>query len=199
MSPRGVPIVDVRGQLLRAAEVVLLREGPQGVSGRAITREAGCATGLLYSHFPDLDGLLAELVVDRFRTSAALTAQLPSRAGTGTVEDNLVGVAVSLIDSSALVLANLVLVRSGLRVRIEDAMAAGSPGLPEIIASTADYVAAEERLGRLPAGTDAEAVAVAVVGTAHHLLITHGGGHAGDPHELLRRLVRVIVRPLSDA
>ena len=51
--PTGVAIRDVRQQLFAAAERVLLRDGPSGLTSRAVTAEAGCAKGVLHRHFAD--------------------------------------------------------------------------------------------------------------------------------------------------
>ena len=63
--PTGVHIRDVRDQLFDAAERVLVRDGPNALTSRAVTMEAGCAKGVLYRHFDDFDAFLAELVLDR--------------------------------------------------------------------------------------------------------------------------------------
>lgn len=63
MSPRGVAIPGLRQQLFQATERVLVRAGPGGLTGRAITREAGCSTGLLYNHFNTLEANLTEAAV----------------------------------------------------------------------------------------------------------------------------------------
>ena len=63
--PTGVAIRDVREQLFDAAERVLLRDGPNALTSRAVTTEAGCAKGVLHKHFADFDAFLAEFVLDR--------------------------------------------------------------------------------------------------------------------------------------
>ena len=63
--PTGVAIRDPREQLFDAAERVLLRDGPNALTSRAVTAEAGCAKGVLHRHFADFDAFLAELVLDR--------------------------------------------------------------------------------------------------------------------------------------
>src|SRR5262249_46095697 len=87
--PRGVAIPELPEQLFRAVERVLEREGPSGLSGRAITREAGVATGLLNNHFADLEGRLAMFILDRARALVEQVETLSSRVGTGTVVGNL--------------------------------------------------------------------------------------------------------------
>src|SRR5580700_4113260 len=87
--PTGVAIRDVRGQLFDAAERVLLRDGPGGLTSRAVTVEAGVAKGVLHRHFADFDEFLAELALDHVARSGALDADLRAAAGTGTVAGNL--------------------------------------------------------------------------------------------------------------
>jgi AcrR family transcriptional regulator len=89
--PTGVALRDVREQLFDAAERVLLRTGPQALTSRAVTTEAGCAKGVLHRHFEDFDAFLTELVLDRIARLDAQAAALRESAGTGTVADNLAG------------------------------------------------------------------------------------------------------------
>src|SRR5919206_3726035 len=87
--PTGVAIRDVREQLFAAAERVLLRSGPNALTSRAVTTEAGCAKGVLHRHFTDFDAFLAGLVMDRIDRIRTQTRSLQALAGTSTVADNL--------------------------------------------------------------------------------------------------------------
>ncbi|MBO0775140.1 MAG: helix-turn-helix transcriptional regulator, partial [Actinobacteria bacterium] len=87
--PRGVAMQGAREQLFDAAERVLARAGPAGLTSRAVTDEAGVAKGLIYRYFADLDEFLAELTAARLRSAVASLSGLPDRAGSGTVTDNL--------------------------------------------------------------------------------------------------------------
>src|SRR5580700_4660424 len=55
---RGVAIPEVREQLFAAADRVLARDGPAGLTTRAVTAEAGVANGVMHRHFRDLDEFL---------------------------------------------------------------------------------------------------------------------------------------------
>ncbi len=59
--PTGVALRDAREQMFAAAERILLRDGPQALTSRAVTAEAGVAKGVLHRHFADFDAFLAEL------------------------------------------------------------------------------------------------------------------------------------------
>src|SRR6201993_3903756 len=82
--PTGVAIRDPRGQLFEAAERVLLRDGPEALTSRAVTAEAGVAKGVLHRHFADFDAFLAELALDRTARIDRMAAGLRAAAGTGS-------------------------------------------------------------------------------------------------------------------
>ncbi|MEU3463825.1 TetR/AcrR family transcriptional regulator [Streptomyces sp. NPDC006733] len=192
MSPRGVAIPDIRQRLFTAAEQVLAREGPAALTSRAITGEAGCAKGMLHAHFAGLDEFVAELVLDRFARTARQAGELPAVVGRRTVAENLVAVALALLTSAGPTVAGLAVTRPAASLLIRRALEAGAPGFATIQGSIADYLEAEERLGRLAAGTDAPAVALALVGTVHHLLMT-APADAPDAREQAERLVAVLL------
>ena len=116
--PTGVAIRDVREQLFDAAERVLLRDGPNALTSRAVTTEAGCAKGVLHRHFADFDAFLAELVLDRIARIDAQAAALRESAGTGTVAGNLTGALTDLFGSVAVAIVGLITFRDELRARL---------------------------------------------------------------------------------
>ncbi|MFD8376292.1 TetR family transcriptional regulator [Streptomyces sp. NPDC059688] len=187
MSPRGVAIPDLRERLFEAAERVVAREGAAALTSRAVTAEAGCAKGVLHTHFEGLDEFVAELVLDRFTRTAALAARLPEQAGNGSVTDNLVDLATSLLSLDPGVVG-LAVTRPAAALRVREAWAAGAPGFDSVQAAIENYLGAEQRLGRVADGLDAGSVALALVGTLHHLLMTGRPG-APYPQDRVERLV----------
>src|ERR1035441_3479836 len=79
--PTGVAIRDPRAQLFEAAGRVLLRDGPDALTSRAVTTEAGVAKGVLHRHFADFDAFLAEFVLDRIARLDTQAAALRNSAG----------------------------------------------------------------------------------------------------------------------
>jgi AcrR family transcriptional regulator len=66
---------DLHGALLKAAEVVLERDGLSGLTLRAVAREAGVSHAAPTHHFGDLTGLVSELAAIGFRSfNATMTA-----------------------------------------------------------------------------------------------------------------------------
>jgi AcrR family transcriptional regulator len=192
MSPRGVAIPDLRERLFDAAERVLAREGPAAMTSRAITTEAGCAKGLLHTHFDGLDTFVAELVLDRFARTAHQAEEIPARAGYSTVADNLNTVALTLLNSPHPTIVGLAMSRPEASSRIRKALEAGAPGFTAIQDAITNYLDAERGLGRLPDATDTATVALVLVGTVHHLLMTSWAG-TSDPREQAKRLVTLLV------
>ncbi|MFF3762220.1 TetR/AcrR family transcriptional regulator [Streptomyces sp. NPDC002185] len=192
MSPRGVATPDVRERLFAAAERIVEREGPGALTSRAVTTEADCAKGLLHAHFAGLDDFVGQLCLDRFARTAARARALSESAGKGTVSGNLNAVVLAFFDGGGPALSGLALTRPAAAQRFREALEAGAPGFAAIQEAVADYVEAERTLGRVAATADPHTVALAVVGTAHHLLMTTWPG-APDPRAAMRRLVAALV------
>lgn len=170
--PRGVAIPELRERLFRAAEALLVRDGPSGLSTRAITTEAGCAKGVLHNHFSDLDGFLAEFVLARFHTALHDVAELPAKAGQVTVEDNLAESVACLLGSPVLAAHSVLLFRPSLAARLHESHGRHSPNLADLEQVFTAYLDAEKKLGRVLAGADTKSVALALTATVHHILMT---------------------------
>ncbi|MFJ3698195.1 TetR/AcrR family transcriptional regulator [Streptomyces sp. NPDC090052] len=192
MSPRGVAIPDLRERLFDAAERVLAREGPAALTSRAITGEAGCAKGLLHAHFDGLDEFVAELCLSRFARTAQEAGELPGRAGHATVTDNLTAAALALLTSLDPAVIGVTMTRPATFLRVRQALAGGAPGFTAIQDAINAYLEAEQRLGRIADSTDTTSVALALVGTVHHLLMTSWSGTL-DPQDQAKRLVALLV------
>jgi AcrR family transcriptional regulator len=167
--PTGVAIRDVREQLFDAAERVLLRDGPNALTSRAVTTEAGCAKGVLHRHFDDFDAFLAEFVLDRVGWMDTQAAALCQSAGTGTVAGNLTGALTALFGSVAVAIVPLITFRDELRARLRRAWPAGVPVLTEAAVMIASYLSAERELGRIAADADVDTLAPTLIGAGHLL------------------------------
>jgi AcrR family transcriptional regulator len=186
MAPRGLAIPDVHEQLFQAAERLLLREDAADLSGRAVTREAGLAVGLLHNHFGDFDSFLSAFVLDRLRRAAASFGDLPSRAGTGTVAGNLTDAAQSLLGPDTLVLSRLVASRPSVLARSIHAHTAAAHPRSLLETAVFSYLQREQQLGRVEDDADIEATAVALVATVHQLLLMPRSDEQAASDVLLR-------------
>lgn len=76
---------DLHQALLRAAETVLTRDGLQGLTLRAVAREAGVSHAAPTHHFGDLSGLVSELAAIGFRRFNAAMAEAANVEGDANV------------------------------------------------------------------------------------------------------------------
>ncbi len=184
--PTGIAIRDAREQLFDAAERVLLRDGPNALTSRAVTTEAGFAKGVLHRHFADFDAFLAELTEDRIARIEHQAAALRDSAGTGTVAGNLTGALTDLFGPVAVAIVALIISRDNLRARLRQARPSdparprqarpsGVPLLAEATAMIAAYLTAERDLGRLTADADVDTLAPMLIGTGHLLFAARDG------------------------
>lgn len=186
--PTGVHLRDARQQLFDAAERVLLRAGPTGLTSRAVTDEAGCAKGVLHRHFTDFDGFLSELVLDRAERLEARAHALREAAGTGTVADNLTAALTTLFEPVPVAIIPLITFRDELRARLRQARPGGGIAiLAEVTTAVSAYLADERARGRVAPDADLDSLALSLVGGGHLLFADRD---PGPPTEAtVRRLV----------
>lgn len=172
--PTGVHFRDARRQLFDAGERVLLRDGPNGLTSRAVTDEAGCAKGVLHRHFDDLDAFLTELVLDRAAQLEEQADALRAAAGTGAVTDNLTTALTMLFGPVPLAIIPLITFRDELRTRLRDATPGGGIAiLSHATNAIREYLTDEQHLGRIAPATDIDSLALSLVGGGHLLFVDH--------------------------
>jgi AcrR family transcriptional regulator len=194
--PTGVTLRDVREQLFDAAERVLVRDGPNALTSRAVTTEAGVAKGVLHRHFADFDAFLAEFVLDRIHRIHPQTAALRNAAGTGTVADNLTAALTALFSSVAVAIVPLITFRDGLRARLRQTWPVGVPVLTEAVTMIAAYLAAERDLGRIAADADVDTLAPTLIGAGHLLFADRNAAppEAGAIHKMVTTVLAGVVQ-----
>ncbi len=193
--PTGVALRAVRAQLFDAAERVLLRDGPSGLTSRAVTTEADCAKGVLHRHFDDFDAFLAEFVLDRIEKLDE--ESLHQAVGTGTVVDNLAEALTAVFESVAVAIVPLVIFRDELRARLRREWPAGVPVLTQAAVMIAGYLKAEREAGRLAEDADVDTLAATLIG-ATHLLFADRTGARPEAAQVRKTVAAVVgsgVRP----
>ncbi|GHA54212.1 TetR family transcriptional regulator [Streptomyces tendae] len=175
--PTGVHLRDARQQLFDAAERVLLRAGPNGLTSRAVTDEAGCAKGVLHRHFADFDAFLAELVLDRAARLETQALTLREAVGTGAVADNLTEALTTLFGPVPVAIIPLITFRDELRARLRQAMPGGGIAILAQVASAVSAYLADERVrGRISADADIDSLTLSLVGGGHLLFADRDPG-----------------------
>nr|WP_236260405.1 TetR/AcrR family transcriptional regulator [Streptomyces tendae] len=160
-----------------AAERVLLRAGPNGLTSRAVTDEAGCAKGVLHRHFADFDAFLAELVLDRAAQLETQALALREAAGTGAVADNLTDALTTLFGPVPVAIIPLVTFRDELRARLRQSMPEGGIAiLAQVASAVSVYLADERARGRISADADIDSLTLSLVGGGHLLFADRDPG-----------------------
>lgn len=175
--PTGVHLRDARQQLFDAAERVLLRDGPNGLTSRAVTEEAGCAKGVLHRHFTDFDAFLTALVLDRAAQLEAQGSALRASAGVGTVVANLTSALTNLFGPVPMAIIPLITFRDELRARLRHARPGGGMAIfAEATTAISTYLTDERELGRIAADADIDSLTLSLVGGGHLLFTDRDTG-----------------------
>jgi AcrR family transcriptional regulator len=197
MTQRGEA---TRARLIEATRSVVREVGYAHASTRAIAQAAGVAEGTIYRHFPDKAALFFATVLAANVPLVAWVTTLPARAGKGTVEENLIDVAVRLgsLRDEILPLELAIAADPELAAQRRAALrAAGSslpPGPPEAVAA---YLAAEQQLGRVRADVDPREAAGVLLGLLFALAGMPGIGDEGPSPERVASAVRLLVHGIE--
>jgi AcrR family transcriptional regulator len=189
--PTGVAIRDARRQLFDAADRILLRDGPDALTSRAVTTEAGVAKGVLHRHFTDFDDFLAQLVLDRADLLIGQAADLRNSAGTGSVVGHLADALTAMFQPVAVSIVALLIFRDDLRARLRQTWPTGVPLLTEAVRMTATYLRAEQAEGRIAAEADIDSLALTLIGAAHLQFADRTG--APPSPDAVRKMVTTVI------
>lgn len=196
MTLRRTPekTLELRSTLVEHAQQIVRSDGLQALTMRALATASGCSVGLPYKVFASRDDLIAELVeLELNRLRDALGAWLAA-AGTRTVADNLIEYARIVIESERPVVSH------GLGGRPLAPLIADltmKSGLEHSFDSTvADYLLAEQSLGRVAPHVDARAYGFLITGAVHNL-VTAGEAYPRPEPKELRRMLRTLAHDLA--
>lgn len=164
MTTRGE---QTRARLLQATTSVVSELGYVRATTRAIAASAGVAEGTIYRHFPDKRALFVAAVLERHQALTEWMRGLPAQAGVRPLDVTLTECLVRLSElRESIVPLELAL--------INDPEAAGMPGAPDALARgvremggppalLAEYLAAEQELGRIRPEHDPGEIAVVLL------------------------------------
>lgn len=186
-----------RKRLLSATTDLVKEVGYAQTTVRAVARAAGIAEGTIYRHFPDKSSLLLAAVVAQFEPIAEWMSQLPARAGEGELADTLTECLTRLasLRERLLPLELAMLTDPELSAaRDQKALPAGAPDPPAMLA---EYLAAEQDLGRLRADVDPTEAATLILVTLFGLAIAPSGPSASTAPPTIRRVVELLLEGLA--
>ena len=188
---------NTRQRLIDATTALVRQLGYANVTTRAIAAAADVAEGTLYRHFSDKRSLFMAAVMERNAPILAASASLPSLAGTGTVLGNL----TTVLRTIALLQTDIVPLEQAM---ISDPTLLPIPGEGQQIPvggppfDVAQYLAAEQSLGRVRADCDPTLAAVSLLAMLYGLGIHPITGSALAESPLLDSAVRFFVNGVAE-
>ena len=160
------------------------------------------AEGTIYRHFPNKATMFLAAAVDRNDPIIEWMSGLPFRAGQDTVEENLTDCLVHLSALRKRMLPlELALLTDPELAGQQRLVAFGPPearpvGPPEYIA---EYLAAEQKLGRVRADLAADRMAIVILATLFGLSVPLFDVEAGLDRALLATAVRMLLTGIEPA
>lgn len=155
-----------RERIIEAARSVMQDKGLTGATTKEIAQAAGVSEGSLYNHFKNKSELFLCVLRELPANFVGLVTGLRERAGTSTVRDNLEEVA-----TTALAFYNVSIPMGASFFSEPELLALHRKGLKERNAgphkanvAVADYLRAEQALGRVCEDADPDAVAYLLLG-----------------------------------
>ena len=194
-----------KDRLILATERLLCSRGMARVTTRDIAQEAKVAEGALYHHFGDKAELLMEVVLHSVGDFREMLEDLSLRVGRDTVQGNLERVAVSAFDFHYRITPMIcsLFADHELMARVRDIMNERCIGPGKAAAILAEYLRAEQRLGRIAASARVEASAELLLAAswnrasfAHFYALS---GSTAKGHRGVRESVRAVIAGLAPA
>lgn len=153
--------VNRRSEILRAAEMLMHSRGLSGVTTRQISQEVGCSEGALYVHFKGRLELLLAMLEESLPDMLGPLRTLRESVGRGSPHANLAAALLGIFKFHRRMVSGTagLFAEPELLVAYRKSLARQGKGPHLSIGVLADYIAAEQELGRIHAGLDAKLAA----------------------------------------
>ncbi len=157
--------MDTRKQILDAAKVVFEKEGLARVTTKSIARQAGCAEGTLYNYFEGKEDLCLAMLKENLPNLISMLGM--DQAGKRSVPANLEEMASGLINfcKKVVPLGAALFADPELLARHRKNMLASGGGPHKGQELIANYIRAEQALGRISRNIEAFSVAALIFGS----------------------------------
>ena len=208
--PRPTKVHAVEGDGPRALRDVVIEAASRVIRDRGlartrtshIARTAGCAEGSIYRYFPSKSELVHEVIHSRLLNMVGVLAGLHVRAGTATVDANLLEAARTAYASygEGVTLLGGLLADTELLDAERELLAADDVGPHAVAVSLTDYLKAEQALGRVRPDADVELAAKLVLTSCLGASLLHVLGadlEAAGGERFLRGLVTSVMGELA--
>jgi AcrR family transcriptional regulator len=200
MSPRRAAVLgsrdgpesaaSLREHLVAATEALLEHHSLGELTTRVIAHHAGVSDGVLYNHFADKADLILAAMLNRYATMLARVEAAAPEPGEGTVVGNVqaFGRALSDVEADLLVHGAGLIAHPPLLHRFWSEIHRSPFGLDRLRRPLVDYLAGEQRLGRVTADLDVEAAVTLVFGACAMAALGRHLDPIGDPDRAARHL-----------
>jgi AcrR family transcriptional regulator len=192
--------VTTRDQILDAAAGLIRDIGLGHTTTKEIASAAGLSEAALYRHFADKAELFLCVIGERVPQLVAALKDLPGRAGQRSVRANLediVRLALPFYDQTLPIAASL-FAEPELLARHQAHMRNKNAGPHRALEQLAEYVRAEQRLGRVSPRADPEAVAALLIGSCLGRALMRRFLGEQDAPAADERFVKSVVRTLIE-
>ena len=190
-QPTRVRIIDAARRLMRTA-------GLARTTTKEIAKAAGCSEAALYKYFTSKEELFVTVLNERLPGLGSLLGTLAADPGGRSLEENLAEVArqAALFYEQTFPMAASLYAEPQLRRRHEEGMRALGAGPHKPIEGLADYLRAEQRLGRVAPDADPHAAASLLLGACAQRAFAYEMAPEGRPPQPLDEFAASIARTL---
>jgi AcrR family transcriptional regulator len=156
--------MNTRKLILDATRQLIATRGLARVTTREIARATGCAEGTLFKHFKNKEALVLAVVLENFPAFAESTTA--EHVGQGSVRANLERIALASISfaEKLIPVAVTMLADAELFAMHRQTPHEGDQGPQRAFNLVADYIAGEQRLGRINPNLKPISVAALILG-----------------------------------
>jgi len=197
-SSRRSGKINRRSEILQAAEKLMHSRGLSGVTTRQISQEVGCSEGALYVHFKGRLELLLAMLEESLPDMLGPLQLLKESVGQGSVQANLAAALGGMFKFHQRVApkAGSLFAEPKLLVAYRESLAHQGKGPHLSMAALADYIAGEQKLGRIDSRADAKMGAYLLMSSSFfRAFMEHFSGKKSQPpwDEFVKRLVETVV------
>jgi AcrR family transcriptional regulator len=189
--------VNRRSEILRAAEMLMHARGLTGVTTREISRTVGCSEGALYFHFKGRLELLLAMLEESLPDMLGPLQTLRDSVGKSSPHANLAAALSGIFNFHRRVVPGTagLFAEPELLVAYRKSLARQDKGPHLSIGVIADYIAAEQGLGRIDSGVDARLAAYLLMSSSFFRAFMEGfSGKTMQPswEQFAKRMVAAV-------
>jgi AcrR family transcriptional regulator len=193
--------VNRRSEILRAAEKLMQTRGLTGVTTREISQEVGCSEGALYFHFKGRLELLLAMLEEGLPEMLGPLQALRQSVGRGSPMDNLTTALVGIFKFHQRIVPRTagLFAEPELLAAYSKSLARQGKGPHLSMAALAEYITAEQELGRIDSSVEPGLAAYLLMSSSFfRAFMENFSGKAMRPpwNHFARRLVAAVAPQL---